>query len=305
MISQLLPDIRIIEASSPKAAIELVKQNKADATLDASIILHYTADYYFIEGIKFHENLDVRAGRLPSDLHFLVHRDASCLADILNAAIARIGEEGMGELKYKWVQAANSGGNRKRKTTVPYTALISMTEAPQATEQLKRTIIDANPMFTYITQLREDRTSAEFFAVVTPAAALIAPSMKRVWISIFITILFMIALLPVTWLFAAPIVRPIKRLAMENDKIKRRRYADVTLYDSAIAEIYELSRSIVDMADTIKQHEEELKTLMDSLIRLIAKAIDDKSPYTAGHCARVPELAMITWQRHFDDRLGI
>jgi len=293
VIRQLFPDIRIMEVNSPKAALQSVKQNKADAALDASIILHYTADYYFIEGIKFHENIDVRAGKLPSELHFLVHQDTYRLAEILNAAVARIGENGIRDLKNNWIHATGSEGTRKRKTTVPYPALISMTEATQETDQLTRATIDGNPMFTYITRLRKDGSSAEFFAVITPEAALIAPSMKRVWLSIFITILCMPALLPISWLFAAPIVRPIKRLALENDKIKRRRYADVTLYDSAIAEIYELSQSIVDMAGTIKQHEEELKILMDSLIQLIAQAIDDKSAYTAGHCARVPELAIM------------
>lgn len=33
--------------------------------------------------------------------------------------------------------------------------------------------------------------------------------------------------------------------------------------------------------------------LMDSMIQLIAGAIDAKSPYTGGHCARVPELAIM------------
>ncbi|MCR6632781.1 MAG: GAF domain-containing protein [Magnetospirillum sp.] len=33
--------------------------------------------------------------------------------------------------------------------------------------------------------------------------------------------------------------------------------------------------------------------LMDSMIQLIAGAIDAKSPYTGGHCARVPELALM------------
>ena len=32
------------------------------------------------------------------------------------------------------------------------------------------------------------------------------------------------------------------------------------------------------------------KRLFDAFIRLIADAIDAKSPYTGGHCARVPEL---------------
>ncbi len=35
----------------------------------------------------------------------------------------------------------------------------------------------------------------------------------------------------------------------------------------------------------------EQKELLDSLIRLIAGAIDAKSPYTGGHCQRVPEIA--------------
>ena len=35
------------------------------------------------------------------------------------------------------------------------------------------------------------------------------------------------------------------------------------------------------------------KALMDSMIQLIAGAIDTKSPYTGGHCERVPELAMM------------
>jgi HD-GYP domain-containing protein (c-di-GMP phosphodiesterase class II) len=38
------------------------------------------------------------------------------------------------------------------------------------------------------------------------------------------------------------------------------------------------------------------KELMDALIRLLAGAIDAKSPYTGGHCERVPELATLLAQ---------
>lgn len=38
---------------------------------------------------------------------------------------------------------------------------------------------------------------------------------------------------------------------------------------------------------------EGLKQLFESFIELIADAIDEKSPYTGGHCRRVPELAMM------------
>jgi HD-GYP domain-containing protein (c-di-GMP phosphodiesterase class II) len=37
----------------------------------------------------------------------------------------------------------------------------------------------------------------------------------------------------------------------------------------------------------------EQKNLFDAFIQLIANAIDDKSPYTGGHCKRVPELTMM------------
>ncbi len=37
----------------------------------------------------------------------------------------------------------------------------------------------------------------------------------------------------------------------------------------------------------------ELQTLFESFIRMIASAIDDKSPYTGGHCRRIPVLTMM------------
>ncbi|MDH3354655.1 MAG: HD domain-containing protein, partial [Chromatiales bacterium] len=38
---------------------------------------------------------------------------------------------------------------------------------------------------------------------------------------------------------------------------------------------------------------DDLKRLLESLIQLIAAAIDEKSPYTGGHCERVPVLTMM------------
>jgi len=38
---------------------------------------------------------------------------------------------------------------------------------------------------------------------------------------------------------------------------------------------------------------ENLEDMFESLVQLVATAIDDKSPYTGGHCRRVPELTML------------
>lgn len=48
----------------------------------------------------------------------------------------------------------------------------------------------------------------------------------------------------------------------------------------------------------------EQKALLDALIRLVAAAIDAKSPYTAGHCQRVPALAKLLAQAACEARDG-
>lgn len=47
------------------------------------------------------------------------------------------------------------------------------------------------------------------------------------------------------------------------------------------------------------------KELMESFIKLIASAIDAKSPYTGGHCQRVPELTKLLAKAACDDESGL
>ena len=47
-----------------------------------------------------------------------------------------------------------------------------------------------------------------------------------------------------------------------------------------------------------------LKNLFEAFIELIADAIDQKSPYTGGHCRRVPELTMMLTQALIDAKSG-
>jgi len=50
---------------------------------------------------------------------------------------------------------------------------------------------------------------------------------------------------------------------------------------------------------------EEFRLLFESFIGLIAKAIDDKSPYTGGHCRRVPTLTMLLAKAACETQQGI
>ncbi|OIQ99373.1 cyclic di-GMP phosphodiesterase response regulator RpfG [mine drainage metagenome] len=49
---------------------------------------------------------------------------------------------------------------------------------------------------------------------------------------------------------------------------------------------------------------EGLKGLFEAFIELMAEAIDQKSPYTGGHCRRVPELTMMLAQAAIDAKTG-
>ncbi len=49
---------------------------------------------------------------------------------------------------------------------------------------------------------------------------------------------------------------------------------------------------------------EGLKRLFEAFIELIADAIDQKSPYTGGHCRRVPELTMMLTQAAINTKTG-
>ncbi|WP_415903097.1 HD domain-containing phosphohydrolase [Neptuniibacter sp. QD29_5] len=61
--------------------------------------------------------------------------------------------------------------------------------------------------------------------------------------------------------------------------------------------IYHFQKFVADISGSAatavrtRRHAEEQEALIDAIIRLLADAIDAKSPYTSGHCERVPELA--------------
>ena len=61
-------------------------------------------------------------------------------------------------------------------------------------------------------------------------------------------------------------------------------------------EVEQIIRSLSSMAAvalTNRQLIDDMEALFQALTRLIARAIDEKSPYTGGHCNRVPELTMM------------
>ena len=64
-------------------------------------------------------------------------------------------------------------------------------------------------------------------------------------------------------------------------------------FESDIQKKVEALASQAAVAITNKNLIKDLENLFESFIKLIASAIDAKSPYTGGHCARVPEITML------------
>jgi len=143
------------------------------------------------------------------------------------------------------------------------------------------------------------------FAVIVPIERVLGESLNEIKLSMLITGACLLLMLPCSWFFASPIVNPIRRLSRQNVKIKKRQFNQVSHQATNISEIEELSLSMIEMSDSIQQYERAQQELLDAFIKIIGQAIDDKSHYTAGHCARVPELAIELAHAASDENNGI
>ncbi|MEK6593073.1 MAG: HD domain-containing phosphohydrolase [Pseudomonadota bacterium] len=79
---------------------------------------------------------------------------------------------------------------------------------------------------------------------------------------------------------------------------------DVVAFSGADQRLVESLASQAAIALTNRLLINHLETLFESLINMINAAIDDKSPYTGGHCERVPELTMMLAEAAVDCAIG-
>lgn len=129
--------------------------------------------------------------------------------------------------------------------------------------------------------------------MVTPVASVYAQANAEVRKAVLATIAILLLMLPIASWLASFIVRPVKLLAIEEEKIRDKRYGELVRVESKLIEIDDLAATQMLMAKSIQRYAKEQEALVEAFIQLIAQAIDDKSPYTGGHCARVPELALM------------
>jgi HD-GYP domain-containing protein (c-di-GMP phosphodiesterase class II)/ABC-type amino acid transport substrate-binding protein len=293
VIKNRFPGLEILETESTLAALKAVLAGEADAVLDNEIIMRFVARHYFLEGLQYHKNIDLGPGAVPDQLHMMISGNRPQLRVILDKAIAAIGPEIRAHLESKWLNF-ESEIEASTSATVPTKTLIEIARDPDLQHRMLKTDINGSTHLVYAAPpLEEGDGDGLLVGIISPLDSIVAPLLSKVKLSSMITGAFLLLLLPLSWFFANPIVRPIRQLATENDKVRLRQYDSVERIPSRVKELDELSESMVSMVKSIQAHELAQRRLMDSFIQLIAQAIDDKSPYTAGHCERVPELALM------------
>ncbi len=142
-------------------------------------------------------------------------------------------------------------------------------------------------------QYRFDLANNEQLVVQVQMQELLAPFKKNLIFSLAVAMVLILLVLPLVYIASGYLVRPIKQLILENMKIKKRNFSDVQKVTTNIIEFDALSTSMVSMSQSIQEYQQAQERLLDSIIKLIAEAIDAKSPYTGGHCRRVPKIAMM------------
>lgn len=284
------PDINVVRVENVRAMFDAVSRGAADAAIDTAPILNYTAQQFFIDDVVISQPLDFGDTPMPMLLHYMVNKSHPGLTQLINTALANLGPEHKKALAEKWLD----GGSKmvRQLGAVPYVELMKMAQMGMP-NSLETVMLDGREHFVYATPFGEAEGKQDYFAIVTPVDTVLGPALSKVKTSIALTAAALLLLLPISWLLASPIVNPIRRLAEDSEKITQRRYKEVTKLDSNIVEVSDLAGSMTNMSSAIQRHEKAQEELLDAFIKVIAQAIDDKSPHTAGHCERVPQLAFM------------
>ena len=145
----------------------------------------------------------------------------------------------------------------------------------------------------YYSMLCSLATDDIFLGIKIDADQLLQPYKDNLEYSLFIALILLLISIPIIFISTNLIVKPIQKLILENEKIKHRNFSKVEEIETNIIEFRDLSHSFLEMSQSIQAYQKSQEEMLDSIIKLIAEAIDTKSPYTGGHCARVPEIAQL------------
>ncbi len=175
-----------------------------------------------------------------------------------------------------------------------FRALAAMRDNPEKMGKLQETTIDGETYYVFLEEIGADDNLAQpaYIGLAVSEAEVLAPSVKSALNGIGLSLLIMLLVAPIALFAARSITKPIRQLTHDTQLIRARRFAEVEPVDSHIREVTWLSDSLVDMSSAICDYQEQQRALHEGIIKLVAGSIDQKSPYTGGHCERVPEIGL-------------
>lgn len=153
----------------------------------------------------------------------------------------------------------------------------------------------------YLLIARSSFIEPNFIISYVSQRVILTPYIKQIEeMSVYILAIILLSL-PLILFFSRVLRKPILKLIHENEKIRQRRFDEVQPIETSVKEFDALSRSQYEMAHEIHAYQKSQEALLDSIIKLIAEAIDAKSLYTGAHCKRVPEIAKMILDKANED----
>ena len=280
------PSIQFVEVIDSYEAIGLIKLGKVDGFIDSTAILEYANNHYFTKDLSIIKNVAPLNREFETRYHIVLSDSYSELIPIINRAIANIGQSEQNLLLEKWLGDTVATKHR----LIPHAVFYDLMNSPPEHGKLVKTETKLGETYVYLKPVGTSFPK-EFLAITLPVSVLQDEVVHQVLFATGISAIFMLPILSLAWLSGTPISKAIQALKIETRKIQSQAYSSLQPVESRIREISQLSESVEELAEQLQTHEKQQDALLDSIVQIIARAIDDKSPYTAGHCNRVPVIA--------------
>ncbi|WP_304544452.1 HD domain-containing phosphohydrolase [Sulfurimonas microaerophilic] len=293
LIKEKYPKIQLKRYDDLTSSILALSRDDIDAIIETNEAFRFLSNQLYIKNLtigewcKEYDNYKQRA------IYLMLQKDDPILLSIINKSLRAITPKEKVLLIHKWLSPKSDAN-----------AMID----PQMMDAF---IKKNNEVISY------DLDQKNYFAMYIPlneklylgikidSAPLFQPYKTNMFYSFIIAFILLIFSLPIIIYATRIIIQPIKDLIVENEHIKHRRFSKVKAIDTNIIEFIELSNSLVSMSQSINEYQKSQEALLDSVVKLIADAIDAKSPYTGGHCKRVPVIAQMLVDKANESQDGI
>jgi HD-GYP domain-containing protein (c-di-GMP phosphodiesterase class II) len=159
-------------------------------------------------------------------------------------------------------------------------------------------VVDGAAYLVRTSAIRDDLKIDQVLASLAPVSDFTGHILRMQRRVFFFSCLVLLVVLPLGLFLSRKISRSLVLLELESKKIQQSDFSETEHFDSNVKEIHALIKAFVLMKSTIREYtarliqaKREIEALFTAVTELLADAIDAKSPYTGGHCKRVPVLA--------------